>query len=329
MKKTIAVLLAVLIPFSFAGCNKNSAYLDYDLDEYIQLAPYDIFELDKNSVQFKLDTEYMHYTNVSDLGVEIESEEITKGTVKSLDTVNIDYSGKKDGVAFDGGTAEDQEIMIGSSTFIQGFESGLIGKNIGSTVDLNLTFPEDYQEEKLAGQDVVFTVKINSISRPVMPTLDDELLSKLGYDSLDEYNKNLENTVIGNSVWNAAVRNAKVLKYPEKELNDYIEDNLDAVKDEAEQAGTTLENYLSSNGLTEENYTNYVKNYAQSYIMQKMIFYSISRKENIAVSDDEVNEVIEKSYKDKEVTDEDKEFIKENLLQKKVCDFLISKSKIR
>ena len=88
---------------------------------------------------------------------------VEKSVVESGDTVNIDFEGKKDGVAFDGGTSQGYNLTIGSGSFIDGFEDGLIGVNVGDTVDLNLTFPEGYQNADLAGQDVVFTVTVNFI----------------------------------------------------------------------------------------------------------------------------------------------------------------------
>ena len=116
------------------------------------------------------------------------SETLTEGTVEEGDIANIDFTGKKDGVAFDGGTAEGYDLEIGSGSFIDGFEDGLIGVAIGDTVDLNLTFPEQYGNADLAGQDVVFTVKVNSVSRA--KDMDDELASLLSDGeaaTVDEY----------------------------------------------------------------------------------------------------------------------------------------------
>ena len=93
-----------------------------------------------------------------------DKEQITDRAVQEGDTVNIDYTGTKDGVAFDGGSAKGYDLVIGSNNFIEGFESGLIGHNIGEDVQLNLTFPSDYNNKDLAGAAVVFDVKINSIS---------------------------------------------------------------------------------------------------------------------------------------------------------------------
>lgn len=103
-------------------------------------------------------------------------EEVTEGTVEEGDTANIDYEGKLHGEAFEGGTAKEYGSEIGSGTFIPGFEDGLVGVKIGDTVDLPLTFPENYTEE-LAGKDVVFTVTVNSVKR--MPELTDDLVNQI------------------------------------------------------------------------------------------------------------------------------------------------------
>ena len=115
-------------------------------------------------------------------------DEFTEGTVEEGDIANIDYVGKKDGVEFDGGSFSGYDLEIGSDTFIPGFEEGLIGAEVGKTLDLNLTFPEEYMSEDLAGADVVFTVTVNSVKR--MKELDDEVAKAVSDGeaaTLDEY----------------------------------------------------------------------------------------------------------------------------------------------
>lgn len=144
---------------------------DLDIEEYVTLNDY---------ANMTIEVAKSEVTDDDIKGI-IDSELMyaTKGEVKAGDTVNIDYVGKKDGVAFAGGTASGYELEIGSGTFIDGFEDGLIGVSVGDTVDLNLTFPENYGSAELAGKDVVFTVTVNSI------------LLNGGYDSLtDEDIKN-------------------------------------------------------------------------------------------------------------------------------------------
>ena len=117
----------------------------------------------------------------------------TSTGIKEGDTVNIDYVGKKDGKKFDGGSAEGYDLEIGSGSFIDGFEDGLIGKKIGDKVKLELTFPEDYGEASLAGQDVVFNVTINSATRMTVPEYDlANVKNTTEYDSIAAYEKAVE-----------------------------------------------------------------------------------------------------------------------------------------
>ena len=163
-------------------------------------------------------------------------EEVTEGTVEEGDTANIDYEGKLDGEAFDGGTAKDTDLEIGSGTFIPGFEDGLIGVKIGDTVDLPLTFPENYTEE-LAGKDVVFTVTVNSVKR--MPELTDDLVNQITdgeYTDVDSYKesvrKDLEDakvasrpSEINNSLLTQIAATSTIKEYPQ-ELVDYAANNM-------------------------------------------------------------------------------------------------------
>ncbi|MDE6914914.1 MAG: trigger factor [Lachnospiraceae bacterium] len=131
---------------------------DLDIDEYVTLNDYKNMKV----------TAYKPETTDEDIEQYINSEMltgyITDRKVENGDVVNIDYEGKKDGVAFDGGTASGYDLEIGSGSFIEGFEEGLIGVMPGETVDLDLAFPEGYREETLAGQPVVFTVTVNGIA---------------------------------------------------------------------------------------------------------------------------------------------------------------------
>ncbi|MBP5281383.1 MAG: FKBP-type peptidyl-prolyl cis-trans isomerase [Lachnospiraceae bacterium] len=135
---------------------------DLDLNKYVTLKDYSSFRVERDGITISEDEVEELMTNVynnsfpSELG-------ITDRAVENGDWVKIDFEGKKDGVAFDGGTAEDYALGIGTGSFIDGFEDGLIGVMPGETVDLNLTFPEIYHDADLAGQDVVFTVKVRCI----------------------------------------------------------------------------------------------------------------------------------------------------------------------
>lgn len=119
--------------------------------------------------------------------------EVTDRAVENGDIVNLDYSGSADGVKFDGGTAQGQELVIGSGSFIPGFEDGMVGMNVGETKDITVKFPENYHAENLAGKDAVFTVTVNKIEKEELPELNDEFAKEVSkFDTLDEYRADVE-----------------------------------------------------------------------------------------------------------------------------------------
>ena len=325
--KFSSVVFALTVVLTFVGCKKETSMANYNLSEYITLAEYKGLEVDTKDTEYQFGIANAHYENFSSSITE-KPETLSEGTVQALDTVNIDYTGKKDGVAFEGGTAEGYDLMIGSSSFIEGFEAGLVGKKVGETVNLDLTFPEGYQSEELAGKAVVFTVKINSISRPKVPAIDQKSAEEMGFKTLEEYEASLKENYLNNELFSRVVTNTKVIMYPEEELNKYIEDNIDSVKEQAEENGTTLANFLAQNGLDEETYRGYLGEYAKSFVMQKMVFYAIAKNEDLSVSDAEVRQFVSENYNSAEISDYDRDWVMESLLQKKVCEFLVKNAKL-
>lgn len=328
MKKLVSVILAVLVVFSLVtGCKKSNSsdMSNYNLDEYITLAEYKGIDIDTTGVEYIFGIEYAYYEDLTDAG-NIESEELDQGAVQTLDNVNIDYCGKLDGVAFDGGTAEDYDLLIGSGSFIEGFEAGLLGTKVGETVDLDLTFPTNYHSEDLAGKAVVFTVTVNSISRPVIPEKDDVFANEMGYSTADDYIEALSNDYIYDYVWEYVVNNTELISYPEGEIDSYIENSIESIRQDAESYGMTLDSYLSQNGLDEATYRSYLMDYAESYVKQRMVFYSIAKKEGISVAEKEVEDYITLNYSDTETTeisDEERQWIYEKLIQEKVNVLLV------
>ena len=159
MKRIASVLLVLCLLLSFAGCkqDKGRELYNLNLEKYVELGDYMGVKVDTKSDDFKQIENSLISSDVANYDLYVVKKE---GKVEKGETVNIDYEGKKDGVAFEGGTAKGYNLTIGSGQFIDGFEDGLIGKEVGTTVDLNLTFPENYGNEELNGADVVFTVKI-------------------------------------------------------------------------------------------------------------------------------------------------------------------------
>ena len=176
-KKIIAALIGICTVVVMTGCGNKGISNDK-----ITIKQYKGLEVEKVDPVEVTDTDVEDSIN-STLQTKSTQNDITDRPAQEGDVVTIDYEGKKDGVAFEGGTAQDQQLKIGSNSFIAGFEEGIIGHNIGETFDLNLTFPENYQKEDLAGQPVVFTVTLDKIAEVIVPELTDELVAELSETS--------------------------------------------------------------------------------------------------------------------------------------------------
>ena len=191
--------------------------------------------------------------------------EVTDRPVEEGDIVNIDYEGKIDGVAFDGGTAQGYDLTIGSGAFIDGFEDGLIGAQSGETLDVNVTFPEDYRGEEVAGKDAVFTVTVNSISVESLPELTDEFVQGLdvgvntveeyrqyAYDLLMEEEQNTHDSNAEVAILEAVMANSELQDPPEDMTNRYYSRMIDNMTYYASMYGYDLETFLSIQGTSED-----------------------------------------------------------------------------
>ena len=263
------------------------------------------------------------------------------GPIQNGDTANIDYEGKKDGVAFDGGTAQGYDLIIGSGSFIPGFEDGLIGKKAGETVDLNLTFPAEYHSEELAGQSVVFTVKINSISR--QQQLTDELVPRIDPESktVAELKANIkkflqedENLTAMQSLYYVAA--TKVIQDSE------IETDPKAV---AYTCNTYLRNYatqcqqyygmdvgtvLTYMGGTYADIRGQYESISEEAVQQRLVLQEIAKKENLEVTDDDLT-VFAGMYgytKDRLLETVGEEQAKQLALEDKASQFIVSHSTV-
>jgi trigger factor len=276
------------------------------------------------------------------------TDTLTEGTVEEGDIANIDFEGKKDGVAFDGGTAEGYDLEIGSGSFIDGFEDGLIGVAIGDTVDLDLTFPENYGNEDLAGQDVVFTVTVNSIDR--VKELDDELASLLSdgeATTVDEYREYIKGILeeealeerksqVEMDLLTQAAENITVDTYPQ-DLVDYEIDQLkDYYQYYATIYGMDLGTLLSSMlGITEEEFPEQAAEMVKENIRQEFCIDAIAETESLLPTGEELaaayDELAEKiGYEDgKTLVDEYGEYaVKYTVAHDLVMDFLYDNADI-
>lgn len=339
-KRMIAFLMAGVMMLSVTGCGGNKAK---NYSKYVELGEYKGIEYVKGSVevteeevQAKLDTFAQGLA---------ESKEVTGRAVKDGDIVNIDYVGTKDGVAFEGGTAEGSDLEIGSNSFIEGFEDGLIGHDVGEKVSLDLTFPEDYGKEELAGEDVVFDVTINSITEKIVPEVTDELVkNNTDYETVDAYTDSVKESLkaekettiesqIQNDIFNQVVANCTVSGFDEAEVDQLIDDEFESFKEMAtsyESYGYSYEDVLAVNGYeTEDDLKEGITEYVKNYLTQKMIIYVIADKENIKVTGEEISKEVQEYMTMYSVETEEEvyeyfgdEYFELMLLSEKVMAFL-------
>lgn len=290
MKRILSFILCLMLTLTcLAGCGEKERILyKSGLDDYVDLGEFKGLEINTQSDEYK--TSYDSTVN-SDVESYKLYEKKTEGKVANGDTANIDYVGKKDGVAFEGGTANGYDLTIGSGSFIDGFEDGLIGVEIGKTVDLNLTFPENYGNEELNGAKVVFTVKVNYVTSTT-PLTPDEFYGQLGFKNVKEYENDVKERTIKDMLF-------KKLKDSSK-INDYPEDDLDLVynstKDMMMQSyGYTFESYLSQTGSTEEEFKEeFVPNYIKPMMDEQMLLYYVLDEAELTVTKNEINDEAQK-----------------------------------
>lgn len=227
-------------------------------------------------------------------------KKVVKREAKDGDEVIIDFVGKKDGVAFDGGTAKDYALTLGSKTFIPGFEEGIVGKSSGDKFDLNLTFPKDYGMKDLAGKKVVFEVLLKQVNEIKKAELNDELAKKCGpFKTVAELKadikKNLaaqsESTAMANyqnELVDALVAKSKV-PAPEILISDQLNMMKEDVNRNAMSSGMSFEDYIKRAGETPESWDKKAREIAEQRVKASLALQTLAVKEKITVSDDVVN----------------------------------------
>ena len=270
--------------------------------------------------------------------------EVTDRAVENGDIVNLDYSGSADGVKFDGGTAQGQELVIGSGSFIPGFEDGMVGMNVGETKDITVKFPENYHAENLAGKDAVFTVTVNKIEKEELPELNDEFAKEVSkFDTLDEYRADIEKRLTEENTRRADAENEN--KLVEAIVNNasveipscMIEHQLDHIVEEMRYRlsymyrGMKLEDYLKYTGGTIEELREARKADAERDVKTRLTLEAIVKAENLDVTDAEVEaEIVRMAQAQGKSADELKkhvdarqtEYIRNDILSKKLLTLL-------
>lgn len=267
--------------------------------------------------------------------------------VENGDTVNIDFEGSVDGVPFKGGDAKEYTLVIGSGSFIPGFEEQIIGANINDEIDVNVTFPEDYHSEELKGQAAVFKVKINEIKFKQLPEINDEFASDVSeFETLDEYKADIrvklteqaqsnadrkyEDDIIKMAVGNAAC------DIPEVMVNHRLDDMMRQLDMQLRYQGMNLEGYLQMMGMDISKVRADYHDNALEDVKTQLVLEKISEVENIITSPEEYDAELEEMAKrynqpveemKKHLHDDDIEYIKSSIERKKTIKMLVENAK--
>ena len=269
--------------------------------------------------------------------------------VQMGDIIKLDFKGSVDGVPFEGGEGSDYTLEIGSNTFIPGFEDQLVGAEIGVDVDVNVTFPEEYHAENLAGKAAVFACKVKEIQVKELPELDDDFASEVGdYETMDEYRadvrKKLEQAAedkakveTENAVIEKVVENAEV-DVPAAMVEDQVNQQINEFAQRLQYQGMNLETYLKYTGSTREMMAEQFRPQAEKQVRNSLVIEAVMKAEGIEATDEEVEfELVEmaKRYnmeldKVKELLgDAEKENIKANLSMQNTVTMLANNSVVK
>ena len=290
----------------------------------------------------------------ADVDKEIEAQQkrnarmvVVERPVKDGDTVVLDYSGFVGDDQFEGGTAERQELKIGSGMFIPGFEEQLVGVKPGDEADVKVTFPEEYQEPKLAGQDAVFHCLVHEVKEEQLPDLDDEFAKDVSeFDTLEDLKKQTKKDLQKSKDLQAenAAKDAVIEKVYEANKFDVpkvmVEDEIDNMSQELDQQlryqGLNLDQYIQFTGKDRKSFRDELREDATKKVGTRVVLRSIADKENLEVSEAELDEELQEMAKQynmeidkiKEALADSMEYFKKDIVIKKVIDTLYDNAKV-
>lgn len=303
-----------------------------------------VTKIDTTVTDEEVDAELENQRNKNARTVTVTDRPVAEG-----DTAVIDFEGFVDGVAFEGGKGENHPLEIGSHTFIDTFEDQLVGKNAGDEVEVNVTFPEKYQAEDLAGKPATFKVKINEIKTKELPELDDEFAQDAaGVDTLAEYKEELKKNLTEKKETEAKktkedeaikkIIDKSKMDIPEAMINTQCETMVEEFAQRIAQSGLTMEQYLQFSGMTVDQLKEQVRPEALTRIQSSLVLEQIAKDENIEVTDADVDAEVEKMAKaygmepDKlkeYMGDAEKESMKKDIAITKAVDLIMDNIKER
>ena len=314
---------------------------EFELGDYSNLsAEIEEYKVTDSDVDLKINHELESNARVQ----EVEGRE-----AKENDTVSINFKGFVEDKAFDGGEAEDYELVLGSHTFIPGFEEQIIGHNVGDEFDVNVKFPEDYHEDSLKGQDAKFECKINSIKEKVLPELDDEFVKDVSeFDTLDEYKKDIKEHLEKDNEQRQLVEkqnksvealiDATEITVPESMIDNEVNRQFQDFARRVQQMGLNTEQYFQITNTSEEDVKNELRSNAELKVKGDLVLEKYIEKENIESTDEELDEQLKEFAKVYGQDDEEKfieefknspnvEFLKEDIKRKKALEKLVENTK--
>lgn len=358
-KRIMALFLAMAMVVTATACGKGYKVGDKGevYNDFVKIKKWKELEVERVDPTPVKD-EDINMSIESDLQTLAETIDITDRAAAMGDQVVIDYEGKKDGVAFQGGTATDQTITLGEAGFIDGFEKGIVGHKPGDKFDLPLTFPADYGNADLAGKAVVFTITLDKIQEVVIPELNDETVAKLSdkAKTVDEYkaqvkadleksNKESAEAQMKSNAFAAFIKQCEVIEYPKERLEDAIEDCTEMYTEQLEQMasmyyGTTLEELKKSTGMSEEDLLGAsFKDIAKEQLLSELAIELIQKVEKFDFSDKAYEKFLEDQaklygYEDGDAVEEayeemyGEDSFKLAFKQEKVAEFIYKNCKV-
>ncbi|MBO4788103.1 MAG: trigger factor [Lachnospiraceae bacterium] len=269
----------------------------------VTLGEYKGLEIAKKDIEVsdeEIDAEIKKEQEKNAKEINIEDRAIVEG-----DTATIDYEGFVDGVAFEGGKGENHPLVIGSHSFIPGFEEGLIGKALGEECDVEVTFPEEYHAKELAGKAAVFKCKVNKITAKELPEIDDEFASEVSdYDTLAEYKESIAKTIREkkeadaktekeNELVKKAIENA-TMEIPDAMIESTARQLGEEFAQRLQMQGLNIQQYFQYTGMTQQKYLETLKPQAKNRIETRLVLEAIADAEKIEISEEEMDAELQK-----------------------------------
>lgn len=329
----------------------DEAYLEnLNVDDYVELGEYIGLEVSEEA-PYVSDEQVESYIEGA-RSSHMDRVEITDRAVQEGDVTDINFVGMINNVQFQGGSADNYELTIGSNSFIDGFEDGMIGMKTGETRDLNLTFPENYSSTDLAGKDVVFTVTLNKIYEERLPEFDDAFVQTLeidGVSTVEEYKQNAYDKLfeaaqadfdarVETAVLKAVVDNATFKAMPEELVGRYYDRLITNMSYQASMYGMDLSTFLMLAYDTDtDDYEETIRGFAEEAVEQLLAMQAVADKEGIVISDEDVEADLEERAQQygyesadalRESLGNEMKGYKESLVTEKISEFLVENARV-